>query len=410
MSQKQSNLAHPLMLDNITREDADKVVDFLGKNWEPVPKLTNGPKVIEFEEKWSKWLGVQYSVMFNSGAAANHLTMLAYKYKAWLKDPLHPPLRVVVPPLTWVSDISSVVNNGLELATCDINLSNLSFDIEKLKIEIAETKPDIIFLTHVLGLNGITDELLDLCYKHDITLVEDVCESHGAKFNSRRCGSIGHTSNFSFYYAHHMSTIEGGMICTNDHELYQIIRALRSHGMSREMTDETMKDKVTRLNPELNPDFIFLYPSFNFRSTEINAVLGMAQLEKLDQAIDQRNKNFNSFLDLLDPTKFIVDLDTRGMSSYSMIVIMKEPDKTLRNEIELTLRLNKIEFRRGLSGGGNQLRQPFFKRGLYLWEPKDFPNVEHVHEYSWYVGNYPTEISAEKLKTIASAFNNPIKI
>lgn len=383
----------PLMNDNITRDDVNKVIEFLQQD--PIPKLTNGPKVVEFEEKWSEWLGVKHSLMVNSGTAANELTMLALKY-------IYGDGEIIVPPLTWISDVSSVIFAGLNPVFVDINHKNLSFDLDKLKAAITD-KTKAIFLTHVLGLNGLTDELIQLCEEKNILLIEDVCESHGATFKGQKCGSIGFASNFSFYFAHHMSTIEGGMICTNDDRFYQVCRALRSHGMIREMTDENLKEGIIKANPDLNPDFIFLGPAHNFRSTEINAVIGLNQLPRLDSNNSIRTSNFEYFIENLDSEKYITDLEMEGQCNYSFITILKDPSFEKRDLIETTLRENGIEFRRGLSGGGNQLRQPFFKnKGIDL---NNYPNVEHVHNFSWYIGNYPT-IEKSQIDYILNILNN----
>ena len=243
----------PLMDDNINREDVNSVIDFL--NQDPIPKLTNGPKVVEFEKQWSEWVGVKHSLFINSGASANELTMLALKY-------MYGDGEVIVPPLTWISDISSVLFAGFRPVFVDVNFDNLSFDLNKLK-EAITPRTRAIFLTHVLGINGLTDELLKLCKDKNILLIEDVCESHGTTFKGKKVGSFGYASNFSFYFAHHMSTIEGGMVCTNDDKLYQMCRALRSHGMMREMTDDTMKQEIIEKYPDLNPDFIFVGPAHN---------------------------------------------------------------------------------------------------------------------------------------------------
>ena len=229
---KELNL--PLMSDNIDRDDINNLVEFLQQD--PIPRLTNGEKVVEFEKAWSDWLGVKHSIFVNSGTAANELTMLALKY-------MYPEGgEIIMPPLAWISDINSVLFAGFDPVFVDINLKNLSFDMNKLENKVT-SKTKAIFITHVLGLNGLTKKLLEFCEKSGILLIEDVCESHGATFENDKLGSIGFASNFSFYFAHHMSTIEGGMISTNDDRFYQMCRALRSHGMIREMTDETMKQK-----------------------------------------------------------------------------------------------------------------------------------------------------------------------
>ena len=389
---KMNNFYLPLMSDNIDKEDIKSLIDFLDQ--EQIPKLTNGPKVVEFENKWGEWLGTKYNLMVNSGASANELTMLALNY-------IHGDGEIIIPPLTWISDVSSVIFSGFKPVFVDINLKNLSFDIDKLK-EAITPNTKAIFLTHVLGINGLTDELLQLCKEKNILLIEDVCESHGTTFKGQKVGTYGFASNFSFYFAHHMSTIEGGMISTNNWEFYQVCRALRSHGMTREMTSDTMKIAIAMDNPDLNPDFIFLRPAHNFRSTEINAVIGLSQIKKLDAKNQERRDNFDLFISNLNTEKYHVALDTEGNCNYAFIVILKDADFAKRNDLEKKLRNNGIEFRRGLSGGGNQMRQPFFKSTYSDFS--NYPNIEHIHNFSWYIGNYPG-LEQEKILKLLEVLN-----
>tara|TARA_R100001082_G_scaffold33565_2_gene17408 strand:+ start:15953 stop:17134 length:1182 start_codon:yes stop_codon:yes gene_type:complete len=387
------DLTLPLMSDNISREDVDCLIEFLKQD--PVPRLTNGDKVKEFENKWSEWLGVKHSVFVNSGTAANELTMLSLKH-------LYPEGgEVIIPPLTWVSDVNSVLFSGFNPVFVDINLNNLSFDLDKLKGAINENTK-AIFVTHVLGLNALSDSLLQLCVDNNILLIEDVCESHGATFNTKKLGSVGFASNFSFYFAHHMSTIEGGIVSTNDDYFYQLCRSLRSHGMVREFTDKNLIKKYAVDYPDLNQDFVFIGPAHNFRSTEINAVLGLCQLDRLDSNNQKRIENFQHFVDKLDSKKYHTNFEMDGQCNYAFIVIMKEPDFEVRDKIENLLTENGIEFRRGLSGGGNQLRQPYFKNKKI--DLSQFPNVEHIHNFSWYIGNYPT-LEREKINTLINLLN-----
>ena len=383
----------PLMDDNINREDVNSIIDFL--NQDPIPKLTNGPKVVEFEKQWSEWVGVKHSLFVNSGASANELTMLALKY-------MYGDGEVIVPPLTWISDISSVLFAGFRPVFVDVNFDNLSFDLNKLK-EAITPRTRAIFLTHVLGINGLTDELLKLCKDKNILLIEDVCESHGTTFKGKKVGSFSYASNFSFYFAHHMSTIEGGMVCTNDDKLYQMCRALRSHGMMREMTDDIMKQEIIEKYPDLNPDFIFVGPAHNFRSTEINAVIGLNQLPRLDDNNKKRISNFNHFISNLNAEKYVTELRTAGQCNYAFIVIMRDDSFALRDKIEATLKEKGIEFRRGLSGGGNQMRQPFMTQFNYNLD--NYPNIEHIHNFSWYIGNYPS-LPKEKIDYLLEVLNN----
>ena len=220
-------MKYPLMRNNILREDLDAVIEHL-KQEDPI--LTHGANVRAFEAEWSAWLGVKHSVFVNSGASANLLTMAILKIR-------HPEGgEVIVPPLAWVSDIASVLQNGFKPVFADIDPRTLGMDPAKILAAITD-KTRAVFLTHVQGFDGLTDQLLSELQQRHIPLIEDVCESHGATHNGKKLGSFGWISNFSFYYAHHMSTIEGGMVCTNDQEVYQQVRMLRSHGMVREAND-----------------------------------------------------------------------------------------------------------------------------------------------------------------------------
>lgn len=373
-----SKILWPLMKNNITREDLQEVIKHLGQD---DPILTNGPKVKEFEELWSKWLGVNYSVMVNSGSSANDLTMIALRE-------IYGSGEVIVPPLAWVSDVASVINAGLNPKFADINMRSLAMDTDSI-LNAITSKTKAVFLTHVLGLDGITDKLISELKSLKIPLIEDVCESHGATHNNSKLGTFGWASNFSFYYAHHLTTIEGGMICTDDVNLYELLRVLRAHGMAREASLESTRKKFIDENPSLNKDFIFTVASHNMRPNEINGILGLSQLKRLDKTVAARKNNFSKFLSKLNSEKFYTDFVLEGNSNYAFILILKEPNFETRNKIEENLIRNGIEFRRGLSGGGNQLRQPYLKRVQGIPKPELFPNVEHIHNFSWYIGNYP---------------------
>ena len=369
----------PLMHNNITRADLDLIIQYLsGED----PQLTHGPKVREFEKKWSEWLGVKYSVMVNSGSSANDLTMLALKHLKGAGD-------VIVPPLTWVSDIASVLHAGMSPKFVDISPKNLALDETKV-LNAISSNTKAVFLTHVLGYDGLTDKLIKTLSDLGIPLIEDVCESHGATHNGKKLGSFGWASNFSFYYAHHLTTIEGGMICTNDQELFEVIRMLRSHGMLRESTNENLKEKYMLEYPDLNSDFIFTIASHNMRPTELNGLLGISQLNRLDTNNKKRAENLDCFLNNLNSEIFRTDFLREGNSNYAFTLVLKEPSYNLRDKVEFQLKSNRVESRRGLSGGGNQLRQPYLKNISGLPTPDSLKETEHIHNFAWYIGNYPS--------------------
>ena len=165
-------------------------------------------------------------------------------------------------------------------------------------------------------------------------------------------------SNFSYYYAHHLSTIEGGMICTNDRSLFDILQMLRSHGMVRESSSEKVKRAYRRKHPDLNPDFIFAFPAYNVRPTEIGAILGRAQLRRLNSNNRIRVKNMNLFLDSLDPAIYQTEFEREGSSSYAFTLVLRKANRAFCKKVMSLLSRHGVEFRRGTSGGGNQLRQP----------------------------------------------------
>jgi CDP-6-deoxy-D-xylo-4-hexulose-3-dehydrase len=387
-------MMHPLMKNNVSREDLDLVIEHLKKD---DPKLTNGPLCAKFEEEWSDWLGVDHSVFVNSGSSANLLSLTCLK----LRYPKGG--EVIVSPLNWVSDISAIIQTGFKPVFVDIDLRTLSLDNEKV-IEAITNETRAVLFSHIQGFDGYEDDLLLELEKRDIKLIEDVCESHGATHNRQPIGSFGWMSNFSFYYAHHMTTIEGGMISTNDRETYENLRMLRSHGMVRESTDEVLKRGYKALNPELNEDFIFFYPSYNMRNTEIGAIIGSNQLKRLENFIVKRWSNQALFLNILNDDIYKTDFKTEGSSNYAFNCILKEPDDYLMKQITNRMDVVGIEYRKGSAGGGNQLRQPYLKNIMPHEYWKKFPNTEHVHFYGFYVGNYPT-LKSEDIIDLAHELN-----
>jgi len=304
---------HKLMHNNFTNQDMLAIKKLL-KNKDTI--LTQSKKVEEFEKKWSKWLGVKYSTFVNSGSSANYITISILKILNKNKK----KNEIIVPSLTWVSDINSVLMNGFKPVFVDIDLKNLSMSKKEVLKKINK-KTLAVFITHAQGFNGLSNELLKELKKRKIHLIEDVCESHGAKHNNKKLGSYGLISNFSFYYAHHMTTIEGGMICTNNKKIFDLSKILRSHGMARESKNKTFEKKLIKKHKNLSPQFIFLYPTLNFRNNEIGATMGISQLKNLDKNNLARTKNFDFFIKNLDSSKYLVDYDMKGSCNYAFPII-----------------------------------------------------------------------------------------
>ena len=388
---------HPLMHNNISGHDLSCVKRFFDQR---KLILTQSKKVSEFEKKWSKWLNVKYSTFVNSGSSANFITISILKFLNKNKK----KNEIIVPSLTWISDISSVILNGFKPVFVDINLKNLSMNNDEVLKKINK-KTLAVFITHAQGFNGLDLKLLNTLKRKNIHLIEDVCESHGAKFKKKKLGTFGKISNFSFYYAHHMSTIEGGMICTNDKEVFRLSRILRSHGLARESADKKYERDLIKKNKNLSPNFIFLYPTLNFRNNEIGATIGINQLKRLDKNNKLRVKNFDFFLKNLDTKKYFTSYDIEGSCNYAFPIILKTKNLKKRDLFEKYLKNANIEFRRGNAGGGNQLRQPYIKKYLKKIKLKSFKNVEKVHNFGYYIGNYP-DLKIKKIKSICNYLNN----
>tara|TARA_Y100001968_G_scaffold333876_1_gene400430 strand:- start:4926 stop:6110 length:1185 start_codon:yes stop_codon:yes gene_type:complete len=393
-------MRYPLMKNNLLPQDLAGVINLLQEN---DPKLTAGPRVAEFESNWSDWLGVKYSVFVNSGSSANLLAI------AWLKTLFPHGGRVIVPPFTWSSDISSVLWMGFTPEFVDIALHTLSID--EIKLENALNKyEDIkaVFITHAQGINGLSNKIIDLCLARNILLIEDVCESHGVVLpNGSKAGSQGILSCFSFYYAHHMSTIEGGMVCTNDYDIYQYLRMARSHGMLREATSKALQEKYYKEYPDLNSSFIFPIQGFNVRNNEIGAIIGISQLNRLDEMVSKRAFNFEYFLSGL-PSWAYKGFDLEGQSNYAFNLFLNDADPILMKRLESTLNAEGIEFRRGSAGGGNQVRQPYISsipRYSSINPKNEFPIADHIHFFGMYLGNYP-ELQLSEIDWLLKVLKN----
>jgi CDP-6-deoxy-D-xylo-4-hexulose-3-dehydrase len=382
------------MRNNIARADLDAVCALLRQD---DPVLTQSANVRAFEEEWSRWLGVRHSVFVNSGSSANLVTLAA------LRELHGPGGEVIVPTITWVSDIAAVLHCGFEPVFVDVDPRTLGMDNEQVLARLTP-RTRAVFLTHVLGYNALTRRLLDELRRRKVSLLEDVCESHGATFGGRKLGTFGLASNFSFYYAHHLSTIEGGMVCTNDADFYETVRMLRAHGLVRELDSDSRKREYADEFPDLNPEFIFVHPGYNVRSTEINAVIGRSQLRRLDDGIRRRTENLRLFLDNLDGRAYRTDFAVEGSSNYAFTLVLRQPDAGLCERVMKALRAHGIEFRRGTAGGGNQVRQPYLRRLLGPEEGSKYPQADHVHFYGFYIGNYPA-LEHERILRLCELLN-----
>jgi len=361
-----------LMGNAITKEDKDSMIDFINNT----DKFTNGDMVIEFEKKWSEWLGCKHTLYVSSGSTANLLLVSAIKekYNLNFND------KVLVPCCTWSTNITPIIQMGLKPVFCDINLYDFSFDVECLK-KIVEKNTDIkvVFVTHLLGIPADIE-----LYKNilpNAIFIEDCCESHGAEINNIKVGNFSEGSTFSFYFGHHCTTIEGGVVCTNDYDLYCLMKVKRSHGLARELPKEEYI-KESKKHPEIDSKFLFLTDGFNFRNTEINAVLGISQLKHLSENNLIRKSNYEKFVNFIKkyPQYFYIP-KVNGNSSFCLPVICK--DSNFKNRLQEILNKNKIETRPVV--GGNLTIQPFLSK--YVEIGTVYNNSDILNSNGFYIGN-----------------------
>lgn len=356
-------------------------------------RFTNGPKVREFEEAWSRWLGSKYSLYVSSGSTANFLLVAAIKELYKIPN----GSKVLVPACTWVTNVSPILQLNLKPVFCDISLDHFSFDTDKLP---KDTDIRIVFVTHLLGLDAPIEKLKE-AYPNAI-FIEDICESHGVEgpLGTRRGADSSMASTFSFYYGHHMTTIEGGMISTNNKELYELMRLKRSHGLAREMSPAEF-NKAKEEYPDIDPRFLFMSDGYNFRNTELGAVLGLSQLKRLDDSIAVRRRNYAYFVKEL--TKFSTHVYTPDPSprnsSFVFPIVCKTPD--LMKKIKEAFHVRGIENRPIVAG--NLLRQPFLKNCTKV----KLPNADILNDNGVYVGNNQF-ITLDMIETVIDIISREI--
>jgi CDP-6-deoxy-D-xylo-4-hexulose-3-dehydrase len=359
-----------LVKDTINFDDIKKLIYWLETN----PRLTKGKLTEEFEKKWSKWLGVKYSVFVNSGSSANLAAIYSLILSGRLKNK-----KIVVPAVSWVTTVTPAIQLGMEPIMCECDMNNLGLDIDHLKNIIKNDSPSAIILVHVLGFPNHMNEIIKLCEENNILLIEDTCESMGSKYEDKLLGTFGDLSTFSFYFGHHISTIEGGMISTDDEDLYHILLSIRSHGWDRDLP----KEKQESLRKKYDIDdfrslYTFYYPGFNLRATDLQAFIGLGQLDKLDIIVTNRNKNYERYKNEIKNTFWSISPPENSFISNFSFPIITKNIKSLTEE----LIKNNIECRPLICGSINE--HPFWYE---RYGKQNLPNSKLVHELGIYIPN-----------------------
>ncbi|HEY3275869.1 MAG TPA: DegT/DnrJ/EryC1/StrS aminotransferase family protein [Syntrophorhabdaceae bacterium] len=373
----------------ITERELDLLISFIKET----KRFTQFTKVAEFEKAFARWQGSGYSVFVNSGSSANLVMVSSAKeYYEWRDGD-----EIIVPTVTWPTTITPVMQCGLTPVFVDANLTDLSLDYDQVHSAITPRTRGI-FVAHLLGFPSDVARLKEIVSGRDITILEDCCESQGATLKGTKVGRLGAAGTFSFYWGHHMTTVEGGMLCTDDEELYKLFLLKRSHGLARELPEHYYAGLKERYR-DIDFNFLFLTDGFNVRNTEFNAVLGLEQLKRMNSYIMTRNANYRRFVDICRRfSDHLIVLDVKGMSSFVLPFLFREGGE--KSAFQKLIAEEGIESRPLISG--NLLRQPFLRA---FRDQKTYPNADFLHENAFYIGNNQF-VGEERLAVLESIMEN----
>jgi CDP-6-deoxy-D-xylo-4-hexulose-3-dehydrase len=379
-----------LVSDTIDRDDIDSLIKWLSQD--EIPRLTKGDLTLELESKWSKKIGTKYSVYVNSGSSAILLSLAALLESGRIKNK-----KIIVPGLSWATDVSTPILLGMEPIMCDCNLKDLSCDLNHLESLFKEHNPSSMILVSTLGLVPEMDKIMDLCKEYDVLLFEDVCESMGSKFDGKYLGSFGFASFFSMYFGHHLSTIEGGFINTDDEDFYHLLLMMRSHGWDRDLPKEKQKKLREKYKvSEFDSLYNFYVPGFNLRSTDLQAFIGLRSLDKLDKYSKIRNLNFKLYNSSIRVNELnLRDSNTNFVSNFAIPIVSKN-----KKEIVDRLMDYGIEVRPLIAGDMSKKPMWYERFGKC-----SLPNCEIVDEFGFYIPNHQ-DITEEQINIISNIINN----
>jgi len=377
----------------IDKKDYKILIKFLQKN-----SYLNQSKITkDFEKKFSRTIGTKNSIFVNSGSSANLLIAQTLLEGNFLKNK-----TVILPSLSWSTSVTPFLQLGYKVILCDCDKKTLGLDSKHLKILCNKYKPGLVVVVNVLGHSNNFKDILKLKKKFRFELIEDNCESLGSKFKNKKLGTIGLASSHSFYFGHHISTIEGGMVSTRNNKFYNISLSIRSHGWSRDMQNSYKKSLERKYKvDEFKSLFTFYFSGFNIRSTDFNATLGIEQLKKLEKISIIRHRNFLYYKKQLKDFWF-QDSELKRISSFGYATFVKN-----RFQVFKYLQSKKIQTRPLICG--NMAQQPFLKK--ISLNKTNLTNARFVDKFGIYLPNH-ANMSFKDIEFVVNHFKsvaNPIK-
>jgi CDP-6-deoxy-D-xylo-4-hexulose-3-dehydrase len=360
-----------LARDTIDDGDVARLIEWL----ETRPRLTKGEVTLEFEQRWAGAVGTKHAVFVNSGSSANLLMLYAMKISGRLKSN-----KIVVPAVAWATDLAPLMQLDIEPILADVNLRNLAVDLDHLESIFREQRPSALLLVSVLGLPPDMEEIQSLCARYEVVLLEDTCESLGSRYGGRALGTFGLMSTYSLYFGHHLSTIEGGMVCTDDAEVFAALKMLRSHGWDRDLGPEEQRALRARWDvDEFEALYKFYLPGFNLRSTDLQAYIGLGQLGRLDEVVSRRYENYRLYQEMLSTDLWRPTVAPEHLVSNFAFPLLHPR----REQVIGVLGEQGVEVRPLICGSLGC--QPFF---IDRYGQVDLPNASRVDRLGCYLPNH----------------------
>ncbi|EAJ2920106.1 DegT/DnrJ/EryC1/StrS family aminotransferase [Campylobacter coli] len=350
--------------------------------------FTMGEKVVKFEKDFATFVSSKYAVMTSSGSTANLIAIAALFYTK------NPKLRrgdeVIVPAVSWSTTYYPLYQYGLKLKFVDIDLETLNYDLEALKNAIND-KTKMIMVVNLLGNPNEFDVINNLIKDKDIVLIEDNCESMGAEYKGKQAGTFGVMGTFSTFFSHHMATMEGGFVVTDDEELYHVLLCLRAHGWTRNLPKE---NKVANKSDDwFSESFRFVLPGYNVRPVEMSGAIGIEQLKKLPIFLKYRRENAKLFCEYFqNHPEFIIQKEIGSSSWFGFSLVIRPNSKLQRKDIIKKLEENEIEYRPIVAG--NFTKNDVMKYFNYEIHG-NLKNAQIIHKNGFFVGNHQVDINQE---------------
>ena len=382
--------------DTIDKHDMDKLANWI----KTYPRLTKGKVTLEFEAKWNEWLGTKYSVFCNSGSSANLLMYYALLLSGKLKNK-----KVIVPSVGWVTSIAPAMQFGFEPIMCEADPETFGLDLTHLEELLEKHKPGAVMMVQVLGVPNKMKAIEALKKKYDFFLLEDACAAVGAFAYEKKIGQFGDMASFSFYFGHQISTIEGGMVSTNDKAFYDLLLMLRSHGWSKDLDRPAHESLVRQYKvDDFHTPFVFYEPGFNLRSTDLNAFIGIGQIDKLDLIVARRHENHERYQKHLGKLFYsqVSDDPKAKICSISFGLVAKDTEE--RKAIVSALVKNGVETR--IFSAGNLGLHPFWAN---RYGAASFPVADRIHHCGLFLPNNPS-LKAEQVDFISQVVLDAVAV